>query len=173
MENQDFRNGTQSHHAIESYEFTYFPSFHRSFEAALWKDQDNQLYVSLKLNPPHYSPTRAGGQVLGKEVQKPLDPPVWDLLQEALDRYAFWGEASWGTEVGHDGAFWYFTGLRNGISRFRESWSPDENEPAHGLGWFFFNLVPPGFCPVMTSEQAAEAYRYRPIPNEFPIIIVY
>ncbi len=172
MKTKNFLDWAQGHQTVEAYMFTHVPSFTRSFEAVLWKDQKDRLYGSLKLYPPHYDPPPAREEISTKETQGPLAPTVWVLLQEALERYAFWGESSWETEMGRDGTFWRFTGLRNGISKFRESWSPDESEPAHRLGMFFFNLVPPSFCPVMTYEQAAETYRQRPMPPHFPIILV-
>ena len=167
---ENFQTWTADKQAWEAYKFAYYPSFHRSFDIVVWRDYEEKLQVAMQLDA-HFN--GEGKPLPTKKQEGPLDQSAWHAIQHSIDQIAFWDKRDWEERWGLDGSRWYFLGLRNGSTKIRGSWSPEEGEPASELGWVFFNLVPANFCPVMKWSQAQEAYISRSISPDSPVIVVY
>ncbi len=160
-----FRDWVRDNQPVEAYRFDHTPTFHRPLAMTLWLDAAGGLWLDIRLG--------AARMAAEKALHRPLDPAAWEMLREALARCSFWGSDDWSTEWGRDGSVWAFAGLREGRTHSREVWSPEPGTPAHGLGWAFFNLVPPDFCPVITLAQFQEMARRDPLTPGVDVVVVY
>ena len=170
----EFPGWARAHLAVEAYQFSYQPTFHRWLDIVLWHNSSGELNSAMTLKSMIFGyPTDQLENAMTTEG--PLEPAAWQMLHEILELHEFWRDEEWTTQQGLDGANWLFLGYQHESLKVRRSWSPGEGTPAHSLGWFFFNLVPANFCPVMTSKHASEWMRGlpAPMPRDFPIVVVY
>jgi hypothetical protein len=119
--------------SVEVYRFTWLRSFHPPVVVRAERtDMAIRLYAKQLSGAGGYDPGS-----LQDTRETALDPTQWQELIELVDGTGFWLESTPETDSrppGLDGAQWIFEGVRRGMYRAIDRWSPDEHSPIRQLG---------------------------------------